>query len=250
MFLTTVYTLISVIVVGLLALIGIVLFLFEEKVIRKVLLSFVSLSTGALLGDVFIHILPDLAENTETFSRSLLVVLGGILFSFILEKFIHWRHCHVLPSGEHHHHPMGIMNMAGETLHNFIDGLVIAAGYLASPAIGLSTTLAVILHEIPHEVGNMAVLLHAGFGRKKALFFNFLSGVACLLGAILVLVFAQSSAGLADMMLPFAAGNLLYIAGSDLIPELHKETRLPHGIVQFLCILAGMALMYAMVLFE
>lgn len=247
---TTFYTFVSVLIVSMLALLGIVFLLFNEKTTQKILLSFVSLSTGALLGDVFIHIIPDLAENTETFAQSLLVVLGGILFSFILEKFIHWRHCHILPSGKHHHHPMGIVNIAGESLHNFIDGLIIAAGYIASPAIGFSTTIAVILHEIPHEVGNVAVLIHSGYSRKKALLLNLLSAVSCFIGAGIVLLTSGASVAIGDAMLPFAAGNLLYIAGSDLIPELHKETRLPHGLAQFACIVLGMAMMYAMLFLE
>ncbi len=250
MFLITVYTLLSVLAVSMLALLGIVFFLFDEKVIGKILLAFVSISTGALLGDVFIHIIPEMAENTDTFGQGLIILLGGILFSFILEKFIHWRHCHVMPSGDHHHHPMGLVSMAGETLHNFIDGLVIAAGFLASPAIGFSTTIAVILHEIPHEVGNVAVLIHSGYSKKKAVLFNLLSAVSCFIGAGIVLATSGSSVGIGDAMLPFAAGNLLYIAGSDLIPELHKETRLPHGIAQFACIVLGMALMYAILFFE
>lgn len=244
------YTLGSVLVVSLLSFLGIIFFLFEESVMRKSLLYFVGISTGALLGDVFMHIIPEMAENTDTLQRNLFILLGGILFSFALEKLIHWRHCHILPSGHHHHHPMGIVNIMGEATHNFIDGLVIAAGFLASIPVGLSTTLAVMLHEMPHEVGNVAVLLHSGYPKKRALFFNFLSGAASIIGAVLVLGFTSFSSTLGDYMLPFAAGNLLYIAGSDLIPELHKETKLKQGIFQLLCIVVGMAMMYAIKMFE
>lgn len=244
------YTLGSVIVVSLLSFLGIFLFLFEESTMRKSLLYFVGISTGALLGDVFMHIIPEMAEVPDSFERNLFILLGGILFSFALEKLIHWRHCHILPSGTHHHHPMGIVNIMGEATHNFIDGLVIAAGFLASIPVGLSTTLAVMLHEMPHEVGNVAVLLHSGYPKKKALLFNFLSGAASLIGAALVLLFTSFSANLGDYMLPFAAGNLLYIAGSDLIPELHKETKIKQGILQLLCIIIGMAMMYGMRVLE
>ncbi len=242
------YTLLSVVLISLLSFLGIFFFLFEESTIRKLLLYFVSLSTGALLGDVFIHIIPDLAQSPE-FSRSLYILLGGILFSFILEKVIHWRHCHILPSGTHHH-PMGIINIVGESMHNFIDGLVIAAAFLASVPIGISTALAVVLHEIPHEVGNVAVLLHSGYSKKNALLFNCLSAATSILGAGIVLLFSASDRAIGSLMLPFAAGNLLYIAGSDLIPELHKETELRKTLGQLVCIVAGMLIMYGVKLME
>lgn len=241
---TILYTLGSVIGVSLLSLLGIVFFLFGEASIRKVLLYIVSISTGALLGDVFIHIIPEMAQSPDTFGRNLIILLAGVLFSFAMEKVIHWRHCHILPSGHHHHHPMGLINLIGESLHNFIDGLVIAAAFIASVPLGISTTLAVALHEIPHEIGNVAVLLHSGYDRKKALLFNMLSAAASIAGATSVLLFAASSELLGAAILPFAAGNLLYIAGSDLIPELHKETRLPQAVLQMICIIAGMAMMY------
>lgn len=244
----TLYALSAVVCISLLSFLGIFFFLFEESTIRRLLLYFVSLSTGALLGDVFIHIIPDLAQSPETFTKSLYILLLGILFSFVLEKIVHWRHCHVLPSGnhEHHHHPMGIINVVGESMHNFIDGLVIAAAFLASPQIGVSTTLAVVLHEIPHEVGNVAILLHSGYSKRNALLFNGLSAATSILGAALVLLFSSSNTPLGAAMLPFAAGNLLYIAGSDLIPELHKETDISKTLGQLICIVIGMGMMYAL----
>ena len=135
-------------------------------------------------------------------------------------------------------------------MHNFIDGLVIAAAFFASIPIGISTTLAVVLHEIPHEVGNVAILLHSGYSKKNALLFNCLSAGSSILGAALVLLFSSSSAALADGILPFAAGNLLYIAGSDLIPELHKETELKKTLGQLVCIVLGMVMMYGIKLME
>ncbi len=246
---TVLYTLGSVVLVSALSLLGIIFFLFEEKSIHKVLLYFVSLSTGALLGDVFIHIIPEMMNDPTTIKRNLIILLGGILFSFILEKLIHWRHCHVLPS-VHHHHPMGLVNVVAESIHNFIDGLAIAAAFLASIPVGISTSLAIVFHEIPHEVGNVAILLHSGFPKKKALLFNMLSAAAAIVGAVVVLLFAAASDVLSSAMLPFAAGNLLYIAGSDLIPELHKESRLPQSLLQLLCIVAGMFIMYGVKVFE
>ena len=243
--------LLSVIGVSLLSLLGILFLLIDEKLIRSSLLYFVSFSTGALFGDVFIHILPDLAEDHERFPQAMLVILLGIVFSFVIEKVVHWRHCHTLPGEDHeHYHPVGIISVIGEGMHNFIDGIVIAAGFLASTPIGIATTLAVVFHEIPHEIGNFAILLHSGFGRKRALLLNLLSASTAVLGTILVLLTNRSFAGLTSFILPFAAGNLLYIAGSDLIPELHKHTRVHQGILQLIAMLAGMGLMYGMLFLE
>ena len=245
------YSLISVIGISLLSLLGILFFLLEERFISGILLYIVSFSTGAILGDVFIHILPDMAEDPVFFSQGLLIILVGILVSFSIEKIIHWRHCHVMPFEEHeHHHHVGFMSIFAESIHNFIDGIVIAASFLASIPIGIATTLAVVFHEIPHEIGNFAVLLHSGFSKKRALLFNFLSASAAILGTILVLIASHSLEPLVQYLLPFAAGNLLYIAGSDLIPELHKETKLRQGVVQLVAMIAGMAFMYAVLFFE
>ncbi len=246
------YTLVSVILVSLLSLLGIAFFLFEGSFVKKSLLYFVSFSTGGLLGDVFIHIMPDLAKRPATFGQSLYVLLGGIVFSFVIEKIIHWRHCHALPSEESadHHHSIGIMSATGESVHNFIDGIVIAASFLASIPIGISTTLAVIFHEVPHEIGNFAVLLHSGFNRKKAILLNLLSASTSILGAIFVLVSSTTLSSFTNSLLPFAAGNLLYIAGSDLIPELHKETAWRKSIGQLLALIGGMAVMYLLLFME
>ena len=246
------YSLISVVGVSLLSLLGILFFVIEEKRIRTSLLYIVSFSTGALLGDVFMHILPDLAENKDLFPQSLMIVLGGIVFSFAVEKIIHWRHCHVFPDdhgGHDHDHAVGIMSLMAESMHNFIDGIVIAASFLAGTRIGFATTLAVMFHEIPHEIGNFAVLLHSGFTKRKALVFNVLSATSAIVGAIIVILASRSFEGFTSSLLPFAAGNLLYIAGSDLIPELHKQTLLRQGVLQLIGMICGMGFMYMMVFF-
>lgn len=248
-----VYPLLSVIGVSLLSLLGIIFFLFEGQFIRKILLYVVSFSTGGLLGDVFIHMLPEMAKQPSAFGNDLLIVLVGILFSFVVEKIIHWRHCHLLPTDEEekeHHHSVGFMSLMGESMHNFIDGIVIGASFVASVPVGISTTLAVAFHEIPHEIGNFAVLLHSGFPRKRALLLNLLSAGVAIIGTVIVIVTSISAASVSEFMLPFAAGNLLYIAGSDLIPELHRETGLRQGAVQLFCMIAGIGVMYLLLALE
>jgi zinc and cadmium transporter len=250
----SVLAIVSVVGVSLLSLLGIVFFLVEERFVERVLLYFVSFSTGALLGDVFLHMVPDMADDAIFLPKAMIVVLGGILFSFIIEKIVHWRHCHVLEHNHdhdhEHHHPAGILSLVGETIHNFIDGVVIAASFVASPAVGLATTLAVVFHEIPHEIGNYAILLHSGYGKERALLFNFLAACSSIVGAIAVLLVSSSLENVTVYMLPFAAGNLLYIAGSDLIPELHKHTKISQGILQLLCMLIGMVMMYGILFLE
>jgi|GEM_PF-59718 len=237
----------SVLAVSLVPLVAILLSLLREEQLRRSVLYLVSFSTGGLLGNVFIHILPEMAEKgTAQFSRGLLVLLGGMVFSFAVEKVIHWRHCHVLPSEEHdrtHTHPAGVLSLIGDGIHNFIDGMVIAAAFLVGVPLGVSTALAVLFHEIPQELGDFAVLVHSGFGKQRALMWNLLSGAVAFLGAVLVLMTSAASTGLPSFLLPFAAGNFLYLAGSDLIPELHKEARADRAILQILCMVAGIVVM-------
>jgi len=241
----TLSSLFSVFIVSAVSLVGMATFLLREHQVRRLLLTFIAFSTGALLGDVFIHILPEMVAKPEGIAMQFLLVLGGILLSFVIEKVIHWRHCHcsALPERSGHIHPVGIMNLVGDALHNFIDGALIAGSYLISPQIGMTTTVAVLLHEIPQEIGDFAILLFSGFTAKRALFLNFVTACIAFLGAAVVLLTAKTIPMLEWILLPLAAGNFLYLAGSDLIPELHKETRLSHAFFQLFTILAGVGVM-------
>lgn len=235
--------------VSLVSLTGVFLFTLRQDVLEKFLLSFISFSTGALLGDVFIHLIPEIAKASPAFERSLLIVLFGIVLSFIVEKMIHWRHCHVLPS-EQHHHPVGLLNLIGDAIHNFIDGALIAGSFLVSPAVGMATTVAVALHEIPQEIGDCALLLYSGYSRKRAALLNLLSAFAAIGGAAVILLSSTTLPFIGVLLLPLTAGNFLYIAGSDLIPELHKETRLPQALLQLTCMVGGILVMYGLTMVE
>lgn len=245
----TLLTIGSVLAVSLISLIGLALFSLRRSTLECCLLPFISFSSGALLGDVFIHIIPEIAEETESLEKALLILLGGIVFSFIIEKVIHWRHCHVLPS-EHHYHPVGILNLFGDGAHNLIDGALIAGSFLVSTPVGIATTVAVALHEIPQEIGDFALLLYSGYERRKAILFNLLSALAALVGAIVVLASSRTLPLIGEYLLPLAAGNFIYIAGADLIPELHKETRLSSAFVQLLSMCAGIGVMLALTFAE
>lgn len=241
--------LLSVFVVSLISFIGIFTFSLKVERLKTLVIYMVSFSTGALLGDVFFHLLPEIVEK-EGFNLSISFgILAGILFSFIIEKFIHWNHCH-LPITKHHVHPFSVLNLVGDGIHNFIDGIIIGVSYLVSIPVGLATTLAVVLHEIPQEIGDFGVLIHGGFTRAKALFFNFLTALTSVIGVILTLSIGTSIEGVVSVLVPFAAGNFLYIASSDLIPELHKEVNVKRSMLQFLFILFGIMIMMLLLLIE
>lgn len=242
---TWAYTLISVFIVSLMGFAGALTLPFKGETLRKLILFLVSFSAGAFFGDSFIHLLPEAVKRSGFTPAISLSLLTGILMFFILEKIICWRHCHMEISADHPH-PFAWMNLIGDCLHNSIDGMVIAASFIASPTLGLATTLAVVLHEIPQEIGNYAVLIHGGFGRFKALFLNFGAQLTAFLGALLVLFLNLEVSNLTAYLLPFTAGGFIYIAGSDLIPELKKETELKHTLIQLISILLGLAVMVSL----
>lgn len=241
----------SVFIVSLVSLIGLASFAIKQKRLESILLYLVSFSVGALFGDVFIHLLPDAFKNSTTAYIGV-YVLCGILFSFVMEKFIHWRHCHV-PASKQHPHNFAIMNLIGDAMHNFIDGLIIAGSYFVSIPVGIATTTAVLFHEIPHETGNFAVLLYGGFSKLRALSFNFFTALTALLGAVAGILLSSSTNSF-TFLIPFAAGNLIYIAGSDLVPELHKvsceDFRLGESALQFFSIALGIGVMLLLLLLE
>jgi zinc and cadmium transporter len=240
------YVLISIFIVSMISLVGIFTLSIKTDKLKKIMIYLVSFSAGALLGDVFIHLFP---EITKTYGFSLKIsifVLSGILFFFIIEKFVHWQHCH-LPITKEHKHPFAVMNLVGDSVHNLIDGLIIGASYLASVPLGIATTIAVILHEIPQEIGDFGVLIHGGFTKKRALFVNFLTALTAILGGIIALLLKDVQ-GLTSFLLPFAAGSFIYIAGSDLIPELHKETEVRKSLIQLLAFILGIVIMFSLLL--
>jgi zinc and cadmium transporter len=236
---------VSVLLVSGASLIGVIFLSLSEGILKKLLLPFVSFATGAMLGNVFAHLLPEALAEAGDPSHALLLVLAGMLLSFIIEKVIHWHHCHHLGC-EHHARPAGKMILLGDGVHNFLDGMLIAAAYLIDIRIGVATTIAVVLHEIPQEIGDFSVLVHSGYTVRRALLLNLVSALTSVAGAIIVLVLSVPVEGAELVLLPIAAGNFLYIAGSDLIPELHKEYRPMQGIAQLVLVLAGIVLMVAL----
>ena len=244
-----IYSIISVFLISLVSLIGVLTLSLNRDRLEKLTLFLVSFAVGGLFGDAFIHLLPESFQELGTdLSVSLYVILGILIF-FVLEKFLRWRHCHI-PTSEKHMHPLATINLVGDAVHNLIDGMLVGASYMVNLPIGIATTLAVIMHEIPQEVGDFGVLIHGGLSVKKALTFNFLSALTAMLGAILAIVMGSEIEGFSLSLLPIAAGGFLYIAGSDLIPELHHEVKVSKSLLQFVMILLGVGVMALLIILE
>lgn len=231
--------LISVSVVSLISFIGVLFFSFQKNVLEKLLGILISFASGAMLGGAFFHLLPESVENLGE-NSFVLVVISFLLF-FVLEKFFYWRHCH---EKDCEVHAFTYLNLIGDGLHNLIDGAVIAASFLTDLSLGISTTLAIILHEVPQEIGDFSILIYGGLKRRQALFFNFLSALTAVLGALGVYFFAEQISNLVPFLLPMAAGGFIYIAATDLIPELHKRSQGAEAITHVVSLVIGVGLMW------
>ena len=237
----------ATVIVSLISLIGLSTLVFKRTLLRKLSILLVGLSAGALMGGAFLHLIPESAGELRIETVSMIVIAGFALF-FILERVLHWHHCHK-NEGECDVHMFTYMNLIGDSVHNLFDGMVIAAAFVADTGLGVITTLAVITHEIPQELGDFGVLIHGGFSVKKALGFNFLTALTAVLGAVIGFLLSSAAALITPVLVAFAAGGFIYIAASDLIPELHKEPRLAKSMSSYIFFLAGIALMYLIKLF-
>jgi zinc and cadmium transporter len=234
------WIILSTVFVSLLSFIGVLFFIFKENLLKKILLVLVSLSAGALMGGAFLHLIP---ESTESSANAFAFVLIGFILFFFIEKILHWRHCHKIGCKVH---TFAYMNLFGDAMHNLIDGLIIAAAFITNIPLGIATTLAVTLHEIPQELGDFGVLIHGGFKKMKALFLNFLFGLTAILGGIIGYFLSSSMQFFVPFLLPFAAGGFIYIAASDLMPELRKETNIKKAMINFAVFLVGIIIMYGL----
>jgi zinc and cadmium transporter len=244
-----IYALLAVVVVSLVSLVGVFTLSIKEEIIKKYIFLLVSLAVGALLGDAFIHLIPEAFETSANpLTVSLLVIMGIVIF-FVLEKFMHWHH-HGDDTQEYDIHPVGKLVLVSDGVHNFIDGVIIGISFLVSVPLGIATTLAVILHEIPQEIGDFAVLLHAGYTRKRALWLNFLSALTAVLGTLVAFMLGEVGESFTNWVLPIAAGGFIYIAVADLIPEMHKTKKISHSFFQLLALILGVILMVGLVFLE
>lgn len=235
--------LLSVFFVSLISLIGIISLL-RGKILERVMFLLIAGAAGTLLGVAFLDLIPHALEGSP---NAFAYVLLGIVSFFVLERFVFWHHCH---NGECDIHAFSYLNLVGDGAHNLIDGMVIAAAYLTSIPLGVATTVAIMFHEIPQEVGDFAILVYGGFSKKKALFYNFLSALMAFVGVALTYLFS-SAEGLFPFLLAFAAGGFIYIASADIMPELQKEMEFRRSLLQLICFIGGIVLMGVIIgLFE
>jgi len=214
----------------------------------------VSYAVGALLGAAFIEVLPHAFQQSDSIEATAATVLAGILAFFVLEKLVLWRHCHVedceahdphappQPNHSHNDHGRsGLMILVGDTFHNFVDGVLIAAAFMADIQLGIVTAIAIIAHEVPQEVGDFLILLHSGYSKRAAMLLNLLASAAMVVGGILAYFMLQTAQGLVTPLLALAAASMLYVAVADLIPGLHRRPELTATAQQVILIALGIA---------
>ena len=263
------YAMASVIVVSLVSLVGLAALALDEARLRRAATVWIAFAAGALLGDAFIHLIPEIfAERGDQAGRlqSSLLVLAGMVLFFIVEKLLRHQHGPLYEQfhgheHEHEHEPghghgrkrpeLAAINLIGDGIHNFIDGILIGTSYLAGPTLGVSTTVAVLLHEVPQEFGDFGVLVHSGLPVRKAVLLNLLAASSALLGTLLAIALgAIVQDAVLDIALPVTAGGFVYLASADLIPELQHD-KSPRSIVLHSSLLvAGIATMGLLTLID
>jgi zinc and cadmium transporter len=239
------YALLSVLAVSAVSLIGIAAIPLTPRSVNRIVFVSVSLAAGAMFGDAFIHVIPESFAKQDRAITTATYLLSGVFSFFVLEKFLRWRHSHQINGrASSAIEPVGYLNLFADALHNFIDGMLVGAVYSVSLSGGIATTFAIIMHEVPQELGDFGVLLHAGFSRGRALALNFVSGLLAIVGAVVSLIASRFLISFSEAMLPFTAGAFIYIAGCDLLPELQKEHKASRSVVQLVALLLGVSLMY------
>ncbi len=246
-----IYPLISVVMVSLISVIFALPFLLKKEISKKTLLFLLSVSVGVLMSTVFMDFLPEAYSHGNPIWLTIYIMLGFVVM-FILENFIHHKHskdCQKNHCGHGHAYNVAPVNLVGDGIHNFIDGLVIAGSYAVSVTLGIAATISIIFHEIPQEIADFGVLLYSGMSKKKALTFNFLSALTAIIGTIVGLFLVGKIHGFIDFVIPFAAGNFIYIAAANLVPQLHRECKFKDVILHVTAILIGIAIVVLVTLY-
>lgn len=230
----------ATVVTSLISLVGIFSLWCKDKFLKKIVMILVALSAGTLLSGAFFHLIPESLEVLSPNGVFLNVMLGFVIF-FLMERLLYWHHCH---EGKCDVHPVSYLILIGDGFHNFIDGIIIGVSFMVGIPFGIVTTLLIIAHEIPQELGDFGVLVHGGFSKSKALFYNLISQLTSVIGGILGFFLSSKIEGLIPFILPFAAGGFIYISASDLVPELHKEPKLGKSLLSFGFFIIGIALTF------
>lgn len=237
--------LIAVTSVSLLSLLGIAFLVLNKTLLSRIMSPLVAISSGVLLGSAFFDLIPEGVELLD--HDAFTYVIAGIIGFFAIEKILQWHH-HI--EGDHHphhdHKAAGYLSLLGDGIHNFIDGVIIGAAFLVSVPLGISATIAVVAHEIPHELADFSILLHSGFSHAKALLYNFLSASTAIAGAVFVILLGNTAEAIIPYLIPISAGGFLYIAMSDLIPELHRPKTKVGTLMQVLLLTLGAFIIFSL----
>ncbi len=239
-----IYIITATLIISTISFIGVLTLIFNKDLLNRILLGLVSFSAGALLGGAFFHLLPESIEEIGPSINIFIALIFGFCLFFILEQFIHWHHNHKC-KGCKKVAPFSYLVLISDGIHNFLDGFIIAASFIVAFPVGVATTIAVALHEIPQEIGDFGVLIYGGMRRKKALLLNFFSGLVAVVGGIVGFLLSNSLGESVIYLLPFAAGNFIYIASSDLIPEIKHGANKKESLYCFFLFLVGIGLMLA-----
>lgn len=245
-------TLAACFLISLCTLTGIFAFTISIKQLKRIVPILVAVAVGVLLGDAFIHLIPDAVKRHGSVSDISLIVLLGIFGFFILEKLMRWRHDHHIEDRPQNKKalPLAKMNLMGDAVHNFVDGILIAGSFIVDPVLGLTTTLAVVIHEIPQEIGDVGALLHGGYTPREAVLYNFYCSLSIFPGALFTLLLSQTAESSLTVLLPIAAGGFIYIAASDMILILHERSSFRYLLAQTAAFAVGIACMQGIVIFE
>ncbi|MFH1578499.1 MAG: ZIP family metal transporter [Candidatus Omnitrophota bacterium] len=236
---TLIWILSATFLVSLISLVGIFTLGVKAGVFDKALVLLVGFAAGGLIGGAFLHLLPEALEQGGKDVVFFYALIGFTTF-FLMERYLHWRHCH---RGDCDTHIFTYLNLIGDGVHNFTDGMIIAASFVTDFRLGIITTLAVIFHEVPQEMGDFGILVYGGFSKSKALFFNFICALTSVVGAIIGYVLSNITGNIALFLISFTAGGFIYIAASDLIPELHKQKDAKRANAAFITFIFGLVFM-------
>lgn len=251
------YALAAVALVSLVSFVGLFTLSLREGVLRRTVFVLVGLAVGTLLGDAFIHLIPEALASGLSETAVGTALMGGVIVFFILEKLLSWHHSHgaheethqTIAAHDHGPKTLGPLVLIADFVHNMLDGIIIGAGFLLGVEVGIATTVAVVIHEIPQEIADFGLLVHSGWSRGKALLWNFLSAVSAFIGLALVFLLGQTVESFVPLAAAVTAGAFIYIAGSDLVPELQKTAGLRKTLLQLVSIACGFALLLLIAIF-
>jgi zinc and cadmium transporter len=248
---TLVYGMLAALAVSLVSMIGVVTLVGSSLRTDRITPYFLSLAAGAMVGNALFHLIPEgfehyIGEGASGIRFVSLLIIGGFFTFFAIDLFLHSVGKHDTP----HEKPIGYLILIGDSLENLVDGIVIGSAFMLSPEIGIATTLAVLVHEIPIELGDFAVLLHSGMSRTKALLWNFCSGFISVFGVVAAWYFGKNIEGFPHLMGPIAAGAFLYMVGSSLVPAIRNDAHFSKAGVHLLIAIGGASIMFALLFLE